>query len=194
MKLQSAISIFLASASVLSQGGIAAAAMPGTQRKLQRGGGGGGGGRGGGGGGGQGSIRGGGGGQNGGDNRPYDLMVKITRVELIDDYQHAPTTANLADDAKTSDIRIQESTTPNASTGPIDVDTDKHDASTKTHLAETKNKSVDVCASTDRPTDATQTTSTEASASPKAHPQRQPFIKIIKTKSAKFKPKSKSLE
>ena len=130
---------------------------------------------------------GGGGGQNGGDNRPYDLMVKITRVELIDDYRHAPTTANLADDAKTSDI--QESTTPNASTGPIDVDTDKHDASTKAHLAETKNKSVDVCASTDRPTDATQTTSTEASASPKAHPQRQPFIKIIKTKSAKFKPK-----
>ena len=118
---------------------------------------------------------GGGGGQNGGDNRPYDLMVKITRVELTDDYRHAPaplsTKANMTDDAKTSNQK--ESTSPNAS-DPIDVDTDK---------------SVDACASIGRPTDATQATSTEAPAAPDAQPQRQPFIKIIKTKSAKFKPK-----
>lgn len=142
--------------------------------------------------------------RNGGDgnNRPFDMMVKITRVELTDDYRHAPAplvakSETLEDEADKSgaasgekqEATIEVSIDPASSAVGVDeaeaVEAVSEEKQPVEETSEPARISTDACVSTG--IDAT--TNHDVSFSQEAKPKRQPFIKIIKTKSAKFKPK-----
>ena len=127
-----------------------------------------------------------------GNNRPFDLMVKITRVELTDDYRHAP--APLVPKSEALEEETGKSGAASDEKDPavaavVDeaktVPTCKKEP-TKEAPSEPSDIAADACASTGTDEAPTTTNASDAQAS---KPKRQPFIKIIKTKSAKFKPK-----
>lgn len=138
-----------------------------------------------------------------GNNRPFDLMVKITRVELMDDYRHAPAPlirklealeeetikSGAASDEKreatNDDLIDQVSSAVAVVVDAAEAAPEIEKEPAKEAPSEPADVAADACASAG--TDEAPTTN--ASAAQAAKPKRQPFIKIIKTKSAKFKPK-----
>jgi len=148
----------------------------------------------------------------GGSNRPFDLMVKISRVELLDDYRHVPASLNHAElDLKESSLPGVASGAPDKeeadksglavdekqeiasdmAIGPIasavDVTETVPEGEAVSRASKPADASVNVCVRVSAGADTTPSTNT--STSPTAKPKRQPFIKIIKTKSAKSRPK-----
>ena len=144
--------------------------------------------------------------KNGGDgnNRRFDLIVKITRVELTDDYRHAP--APLVTESEALEKETSKSgavseekreATKDVSVDPASSAVAVEEAEASKAVPEIEKEPANEAQSepADRTTDAYASTgadevpTTNSSAAQQAKPKRQPFIKIIKTKSAKFKPK-----